>query len=163
MGMTMASRPSSAGVLASKMREFESIRDFFTSATMAALIDLPFVFLFIGFIAIIGGPIAFVPLAAIPFVVGMGLILQKPLNKVVKESLNESALKNALLFETFTGLETIKVQAAEGHTQRNWEELNEKASRTSTKMRTISTRSRSIGRCSYSRWSVCSSSLRAFT
>jgi ATP-binding cassette subfamily C protein LapB len=105
---------------------------------MTALIDLPFVFLFIGFIAIIGGPVAVVPLAAIPFVIGMGLVLQKPLNKVVKESLNESALKNALLFETFTGLETIKVQAAEGHTQRSWEELNDKASRTSVKMRAIS-------------------------
>ena len=68
----------------------------------------------------------------------MGLALQKPLNKVVKDSLNESALKNALLFETFTGLETIKVQAAEGHTQRNWEELNEKASLTNVKMRHIS-------------------------
>lgn len=138
MGMTMAARPSSAGVLASKMREFETIRDFFTSATMTALIDLPFVLLFIALIAIIGGPVAFVPIAAIPLVVGMGLALQKPLNKVVKDSLNESALKNALLFETFTGLETIKVQAAEGHTQRNWEELNEKASVTNVKMRHIS-------------------------
>lgn len=138
LGMTMAARPSSAGVLASKIREFETIRDFFTSATMAALVDLPFIFIFIGFIGLIGGPLAFVPLAAIPLVVGMGLYLQKPLEKVVRESLNESALKNALLFETFTGLETIKVQAAEGHTQRNWEELNEKASRTGVKMRHIS-------------------------
>lgn len=138
LGMTMAARPSSAGVLASKMREFESIRDFFTSATMATLIDLPFLFVFIGFIAIIGGPLAFVPLAAIPLVVGVGLYLQKPLMKVIKESLNESALKNALLFETFTGLETVKVQAAESHTQRNWEELTEKASRTSIKMRHLS-------------------------
>lgn len=138
LGMTMAARPSSAGVLASKMREFETIRDFFTSATMTAIIDLPFVFIFIGFIALIGGPLAFVPLAAIPLVVGVGWWLQGPLEKVVKDSLNESALKNALLFETFTGLETIKVQAAEGHTQRNWEELNDKASRTSVKMRRIS-------------------------
>jgi ATP-binding cassette subfamily C protein LapB len=138
MGMTMAARPSSAGVLASKMREFETIRDFFTSATMTALIDLPFILLFIALIGVIGGPVAFVPIAAIPLVVGMGLAMQKPLNKVVKDSLNESALKNALLFETFTGLETIKVQAAEGHTQRNWEELNEKASITNVKMRHIS-------------------------
>lgn len=138
LGMTMAARPSSAGILASKMREFESIRDFFTSATLVAFIDLPFIFIFIGFIALIGGPLAFVPLAAIPLVVGVGLYLQKPLAKVVKQSLNESALKNALLFETFTGLETVKVQAAEGHVQRNWEELNEKSSRTSVKMRHIS-------------------------
>ncbi len=138
LGMTMGGRPQSAGVLASNMREFEGLRDFFTSATMTALIDLPFSLLFILIIGVIGGPVAFVPLAAIPLVVGMGLILQKPLQRVVKESMNESALKNALLFESITGLETIKVQAAEGHVQRNWEELTEKSSRTGMKSRRIS-------------------------
>lgn len=137
MGMSMAHRPASAGVLAANMKEFETLRDFFTSATMVALIDLPFVFLFIAIISIIGGPIAFVPLAAIPLIVGMGFFLQGPLQKVIKESLHESALKNALLFETIIGLETIKVQAAEGHTQRSWEELTDKASRTSVKSRQI--------------------------
>lgn len=137
MGMTMTARPPSAGVLASNMREFETLRDFFTSATMVALIDLPFVLLFIAIIAVLGGPVAFVPLAAIPLIVGMGLFLQKPLQKIIKQSLNESALKNALLFETIIGLETIKVQAAEGHSQRNWEELTDKASKTSVKSRTI--------------------------
>ena len=137
MGMSMAHRPPSAGVLAANMKEFETLRDFFTSATMVALIDLPFVLLFIAIIAVIGGPIAWVPLAAIPLIVGMGFFLQKPLQKVIKESLHESALKNALLFETIIGLETIKVQAAEGHTQRTWEELTDKASRTSVKSRQI--------------------------
>lgn len=138
MGMTMQARPASAGVLAANMKEFETLRDFFTSATMVALIDLPFVFLYIVFIGVLAGPVAFVPLAAVPLVVGMGWFLQKPLQKVVKQSLHESALKNALLFETIIGLETIKVQAAEGHTQRNWEELSEKASRTAVKTRQIS-------------------------
>ncbi len=138
MGMKMTSRPPSAGVLASNMKEFETLRDFFTSATMATLIDLPFVLIFIGVIAIIGGPIAFVPLAAIPLIIGMGFYLQKPLQKVAKDSMHESALKNALLFETIVGLETIKVQAAEGHTQRNWEELTDKASRTAVKSRQLS-------------------------
>ncbi|MEZ5813974.1 MAG: type I secretion system permease/ATPase [Alphaproteobacteria bacterium] len=137
MGMSMAHRPPSAGVLAANMKEFETLRDFFTSATMVALIDLPFVLLFIAIIAVLGGPIAFVPLAAIPLIVGMGFFLQKPLRKVIKASLHESALKNALLFETIIGLETIKVQAAEGHTQRSWEELTDKASRTSVKSRQI--------------------------
>ncbi|MCC6597905.1 MAG: type I secretion system permease/ATPase [Alphaproteobacteria bacterium] len=138
MGMTMQARPPSAGVLAANMKEFETLRDFFTSATMVALLDLPFVLLYILFIAIIAGPVAFVPLAAIPLIVGMGIFLQKPLSKVIKKSLHESALKNALLFETIIGLETIKVQAAEGHTQRNWEELTEKASRTAVQTRQIS-------------------------
>lgn len=138
MGMTMASRPASAGVMASHMREFESLRDFFTSATMTVLIDLPFVALFIVLIAIVGGPVAFVPFVAVPLVVLIGVVMQKPLERVTKQSMMESALKNALLFETIAGLETIKVQAAEGHTQRNWEELTEKAAKTSAKSKHIS-------------------------
>lgn len=138
MGMTMAARPASAGVLASNMRDFETLRDFFTSATMTALIDLPFIVLFIAIIAVIGGPIAFVPLAAVPIVLALGFAMQGPLQKVIKASMMESALKNALLFETISGLETIKVQAAEGHTQRKWEELTEKSSRTAIKSRKIS-------------------------
>ncbi|MFN3826458.1 MAG: type I secretion system permease/ATPase [Micavibrio sp.] len=138
LGMTMTARPASAGVMASNMREFEGLRDFFTSATMVALIDLPFTFLFIILIGIIGGPIALIPLVAIPIVIGMGLFLQGPLKKIIRESLNESALKNALLFETISGLETIKVQAAEGNIQRRWEELTVKSSATSVRMRRLS-------------------------
>lgn len=139
MGMTMKDRPPSAGVLAANMKEFEGLRDFFTSATMVAIIDLPFVLLYIAIIAIIGGHVAWVPLSAIPLIVGVGLVLRKPLERIMKQSLHESALKNALLFETIIGLETIKVQAAEGHTQRRWEELTEKSSLTSVRSRQVST------------------------
>lgn len=138
LGMTMSARPPSAGVLAANMREFETLRDFFTSATMVAFIDMPFVFFYILIIGVIGGPIALVPLLAVPIIIGLGFYFQKRLEKAVKESLQESALKNALLFETIIGLETIKVQAAEGHSQRNWEELTDKASRTSVKTRHVS-------------------------
>lgn len=138
MGMTMKARPASAGILASNMKEFETLRDFFTSATMAALVDLPFIFLFVAVIAIIGGPVAFVPLLAVPLVVVVGMMLQKPMQEVIRQSMNESALKNAQLFETIIGLETIKVQAAEGHVQRRWEELSDKSSRTSVKSRRLS-------------------------
>ncbi len=138
LGMTMTARPASAGVLASNMREFEGLRDFFTSATMVAMIDLPFTLLFILIVAMIGGPIALIPLVAVPVVILIGYILQRPLKKITRESLNESALKNALLFETISGLETIKVQAAEGNIQRRWEELTIKASGTAVKMRRLS-------------------------
>lgn len=137
MGMTMEARPASAGVLASNMKEFEGLRDFFTSATMTALVDLPFVILFIIIIAIIGGPLALIPLLGVPLVIAVGWILQGPLQRIIRQSMNESALKNALLFETITGLETIKTQASEGHVQRRWEELTEKSSRTSVKSRRL--------------------------
>ncbi len=138
MGMKMAERPASAGVLTANMREFDGLRDFFTSATMVTLIDLPFALIFVALIAVLGGPVVFAVIAAIPIVIGISLWKQRHMQAVIRTSMAESALKNALLFETVTGLETVKVQAAEGHLQRQWEELNERASRTSVKIRKLS-------------------------
>ena len=138
LGMKLAQRPGSAGVLTSTMREFETVRDFFTSATMVTLIDLPFALLFIGVMWLLGGWVALVPAVIMPLVVLIGFYYQAKLKSVVRESMAENALKSALMFETVTGLETIKVQAAESHTQRRWEELTDKASYTGVKIRRIS-------------------------
>ena len=83
LGIRMAARPASAGAFANNLREFESLRDFFTSATLVTLVDLPFVLLFIAIIWLIGGPVALVPAIAVPLVIGVGLLLQLPLNRVV--------------------------------------------------------------------------------
>ena len=40
-------RAASAGAFANNLREFESLRDFVTSATLVAITDLPFLFLFV--------------------------------------------------------------------------------------------------------------------
>jgi ATP-binding cassette subfamily C protein LapB len=121
LGLKMAARPASAGAFASNLREFESLRDFFTSATLVALVDLPFVLLFVAVVWLIGGPIALVPGIAIPVVIGVGLVLQLPLNRVVRRSFKDAAQKHGLLVESLNGLETIKAAGAEGRTQHDWE------------------------------------------
>lgn len=137
LGMKMAARPPSAGVLAAHMREFEGLRDFFTSATITGLIDLPFAFFFIFLIFVLSGSVAIVPAVIAPLVLLAGWLLQKPLNKIIQESMRQGAFKNGLLIEAISGIETIKVQAAEGHTQRNWEELVEHSSLTAMKAKAV--------------------------
>jgi len=138
LGIKMSERPASAGAFANQMREFETLRDFFTSATMVAMVDLPFVFFFVGVIYYIAGDVALVPLAAIPLVLAAGLLLQIPLNRVVSQSARESAQKHALLVESIFGLETIKALGAEGRTQRNWERFVGVTSRSAKKARMLS-------------------------
>ena len=138
LGMKMAARPPSVGALASNLKEFETLRDFFTSATITAVIDFPFILLFIFLIWLIAGPVAVIPAVLVPVVLGVGLMLQRPLDKVIKTSMRENASKNSIVFETLSGLETIKVQAAEGHMQRKWEEMSESSSATALKARAIS-------------------------
>ena len=121
LGIRMAARPASAGAFASQLREFETLRDFFTSATVTTLVDLPFVLFFVAIIWLIGGPVAYAPAAAIPLVIGVGLLIQVPLNRIVRRTFREGALKHGILVETITGLETVKSIGAEGRMQRAWE------------------------------------------
>ena len=108
MTMNLASKSAKSGALASTVREFESLRDFFTSATLVAVVDLPFVFLFIYIIYLIGGPLAYVPLAAVPIVIITGLFVQPFLAKISVESMESGMTKQGVLVETLNGLETIK-------------------------------------------------------
>ncbi len=122
MGVKMASRSNSVGSFANNMHEFESFREFFTSATLTTLIDLPFMFLFIFVIWSIAGDLAYVPLAVIPVAIIVSLIIQIPLGRTIKQLFQHSGQKSAILIETLTGLETIKSIGAESPIQRKWEQ-----------------------------------------
>ncbi len=121
MGMKMAVRPPSAGALAGHLREFEHLREFYTSATMVTLVDLPFLLLYILVIGLIGGWLAVVPMVSVPIIMLTAFYMQRPLNRIIKETFRESSQKSALLVESITGLETIKKMGAEGYMQRLWE------------------------------------------
>lgn len=138
LGMRLAGRPASAGAFASNLREFETLRDFFTSATVTALVDLPFIFLFLGIVFLIGGDLAIIPGVAVPLVLGVGLLVQLPLDRIVKETFRETAMKHGLLVEAINGLETIKSVAAEGRMQRSWERLVATTAQTANKARFLS-------------------------
>ena len=47
MKLKLATQKGSNGGLVNTVREFESIRDFFTSASLATLVDIPFIILFL--------------------------------------------------------------------------------------------------------------------
>jgi ATP-binding cassette subfamily C protein LapB len=138
MGIRMAARPASAGAFANNLREFESLRDFFTSATVVTLVDLPFVLLFIAIVWLIGGPVALVPALAVPLVIGCGLILQVPLHRVVRRAFQEAAQKHGVLVESISGLETIKSIGAEGRMQRDWEQFVAATARSGIRARLLS-------------------------
>ncbi len=124
MNMRLDAGRQSVGTLANNLREFESLREFFTSATIATLIDLPFAALFIAVIWWIGGPyMALVPLLAIPLVILAGLALQMPLRNRILRLFVASEAKHATLIETLGAIEVVKSLGAASHLQRKWESL----------------------------------------
>ena len=129
----------SVGLLANNVREFESLREFFTSATMTSLIDLPFVLLFIAVIAMVGGwSMAAVPLLAIPIVVAMGVALQAPLRDRIRRRFRATEAKHAILIETLGSIEAVKALGAASQMQRKWEEVVDYVARESLGTRFLS-------------------------
>lgn len=131
-------QPRSAGAFASHLQEFESFRDFFTSATLSTVVDLPFSVLFLLVIWSLGGDLVWIPLIAMPIVLSVSLLIQIPLHRVVTKSLKAGAQKNASLIETLSALETIKAFRAESPSQRRWEQLINEIADYSLKSRWLS-------------------------
>lgn len=124
LAVRMEHKPASSGTFANQLREYESVRDFVSSATLAALADLPFVLLFIGVIFAISGPLAWIPLFMLPVIIVLSVIIQWPLSKVMKENLQESSLKQGVLIESVEGMETLKAVNGQAHMQRRWQNFS---------------------------------------
>ena len=125
MAIRNEARPKSTGSFISQIREVDHVREMITSSTLGAAADMPFVLIFIALMAMIGGPLVWIPLLAIPLVVIPGLLLQWPLSRLSREGMRESALRSAVLVETIEGIEDIKALQAEPYFQRVWEQNHE--------------------------------------
>ena len=138
MDIKMSHRPNRVGSFANNLQEFDSFREFFTSTTLVALIDLPFVILFVLLIYLVGGVLAIVPLVAIPMIILAGLALQRPLHGIITETFKESAAKHAMLIEVLASLDTVKGARAEGVMQKRWETFNAKLAKMGLRSRFLS-------------------------
>nr|WP_310616884.1 type I secretion system permease/ATPase [Pantoea cypripedii] len=138
LAMRMECKPRSAGSFANQLREFESVRDFLSSATLATLSDLPFCLLFISIMFAIGGPLAMIPLLAIPVIIIAGVAIQWPLSRYMQENISEISQKQGLVIETIVGLETLKAAKGEGVMQKRWNDFSALAAASSMKTRYLS-------------------------
>ena len=121
MGMRLEDKPASVGSFAQTLRSFEAIRDFVSSASVTALIDLPFAILFIIVIAWIAWPLIIFPLIAVVFVLLYTFKIQKEVHALTEQSQRTAALRNSVLIESLSALETLKTLGAENYIQTKWE------------------------------------------
>jgi len=138
LGIQMENRPVSAGSFAANLRSFETIRDFITSATVSAFVDLPFALIFVVVIGWIAWPMI------IPIAVGVLLVLlyamsvQSKMHDLAETTYRAGALRNATLVESLVGLEAVKSLGCEGHMQRKWEQSASYLARVSSQLRLLS-------------------------
>ncbi|MFZ2619434.1 MAG: ABC transporter transmembrane domain-containing protein, partial [Alphaproteobacteria bacterium] len=131
----LGTRQASAGAFANQLREFETLRDFFTSSTLTTFIDIPFMFLFLFFIGMMTGPLVLIPLLAIPLILGIGLFVQLPLQGVVRQAAHDMDNKHGHLVETINGIETVKSLGTQSQAQGKWEQFVGQSARVGARSR----------------------------
>jgi ATP-binding cassette subfamily C protein LapB len=112
LAMRLDQRRGSIGGLSAIVREVDTIREFFASATISALVDVPFILLTLLVIGLLGGSVVWVPVILIPLVIMVGVALQPALRKQSSEMLSNALTKQAVLVETIGSLESVKVAGA---------------------------------------------------
>ncbi|WOG28360.1 type I secretion system permease/ATPase [Endozoicomonas sp. 8E] len=121
LGLSMSAKPVSVGSFAKSLQEFESIREFITSSTVIALVDLPFTLIILMVILILGGPLAYIPLLCMALIAVYSFAIQGPLKRSVEKTLRSNSQKNATLIESLSGMEALKIAQAESEIQYKWE------------------------------------------
>jgi ATP-binding cassette subfamily C protein LapB len=120
LAMRLELKKGSTGALAGMMRELEALRDFFASATLTAVVDVPFIILTLILVAVIGGPVVWVPGLMVPLVVMIGWLTHPALERLSAKSMGEGLQKQSVLVEAIGGLETVKTSGAAPLLSRRW-------------------------------------------
>lgn len=121
MQLRLDQQPLNPGVLISQFSVLDSARQLFSASVVFTLIDLPFALLFIGFIALIGGHIAWVYSALFPVALMLGLYTQRRLHQVGERQQDSGNQRQSLLMETVLGAETIRSHHAGSHFIERWQ------------------------------------------
>ena len=136
LALTPTEQRQKTGAMAGTIREFETLREFFNSSTLVILIDLPFVFFFIYVIYLIAGPLAYVPLVAVPAVIIVDSI--QPLARITKGSVESGMNKQAVLVETLNGLETVNATGSGKLMRKRYEDALNNQADSGNKIRALS-------------------------
>ncbi len=139
MDMRMSHSPKSVGSFASNLKDFDSIKNFFNSTTMAAIVDLPFVVIFLCVIYFLAGFLVVVPMVVMVIILIYTFFVKEPLQRSIESTYQASAVKNGILIESLSAMETIKTMGAAGNAQWQWEEATGEIANRSIKSKILST------------------------
>jgi len=119
--MKLSNRFSSVGSFANQLKEYDTLRSFFTASSIAMLIDLPFIFLFFVVIFLIGGKMVLVPIVASLIIIIYSLLLIYPLKNRIERLSKIKASKDGFLIESLGSLESIKLFSWFDKSIQKWE------------------------------------------
>lgn len=137
MNLPMAERQGSTGAFAKRVSEYEGVRDFFASTSVVLMVDISFMLIFLVLIAVLAGPLVFVPIVGIAVMLFVGLTLQRRMAGVAVDAQADSSLQHSVLVESIGAIETLKAARAEGQMLGRWRRYASMSAATQEKLRRL--------------------------
>jgi subfamily B ATP-binding cassette protein HlyB/CyaB len=104
-----------------RVRELDTIRNFITGTALTLLIDLFFVFIFLGVMWYYSPTLTWIVLGSIPFYILLSVFITPILRHRLDEKFKHGAANTAFLTESITGIGTVKSMAVEPQMRRKLE------------------------------------------
>ncbi len=110
------------GQSVARVRELDTIRNFITGTALILVIDLFFVFVFLGVMWYFSPTLTYVVLATIPLYIMLSIFITPILRHRLNEKFTHGAANTAFLTESITGIGTVKSMAVEPQMRRKLED-----------------------------------------
>lgn len=119
----------SIGEYLQRTSAISKIRDFYSGQSLATLIDLPFVFIFLGIIAYLGGVLVLAPLLLLIITATLAFTLGLRLKAKLKQRDKADDARYDFLIHALSGIHTVKAMGLEAPFERRYERWQSVSSR----------------------------------
>jgi ATP-binding cassette subfamily C protein LapB len=110
-----------AGTHLDRLAAIEPLRDFHSGNGLLAIADLPFVFVFLSLIALIGGPLVFAPIVVV-FLAGFwALFVGRALDRAVRQRAVLDDQRYNFIFQVLSGIHSVKGLGLEAQIMRRYQ------------------------------------------
>ena len=135
----------SPGVHLDRLAAISILRDFHAGQAKLLVVDLPFIFLFLGLIYFIAGSLVLLPIGIFALLAVMAGILGRRLRAALEERSELDDRRYSFVIEILSGIHSIKLLAMEALMQRRFERLQESTAASSYDVTQLGNLAQSLG------------------
>jgi ATP-binding cassette subfamily C protein/ATP-binding cassette subfamily C protein LapB len=115
------------GAQVARIKDFESVREFFTGPLASVFMELPFAIFYFAIIFMLGGVLALVPvIGSLMFVIG-GLLVMPVVRKNVANGGRAASRRQEFLVETLGKMRAVKLSAGEHNWLKRYRDMSARA------------------------------------
>lgn len=112
------------GAQVARIKDFESVREFFTGPLAMVFLELPFAFFYFGVIFVLGGAVAIVPVLGFVAFFVLGMAVLPTVRRNVNRASRAGSRRQEFLVETMGKMRQLKLAGAEKTWQKRYRDMS---------------------------------------